>query len=403
MTIMETMSMLKCTIVVTALSLAACDNPADAVDPGPITTPGTIDPVALTVSGRGPVQDRFIAELWVQGSTGYTSTWGTRTVGGVQSRGNAIKIWNVAGAAPVLVDSVIVADATTLGDIQTTADGRYLVVATEREPGSIVIYDLADPVKPRLVSRFTNPNTNPGVHTAEVQTVNGRSYAFLSIDPGGASAARLVIADITDPADPREVFTREMGSPFVHDVFVRDGILMAALWNDGLAIFDIGGGGRGGSPANPVQLGSVKTVGGKAHNINWFHDPVTGSKRYAFVGEEGPGSIGSSSIGDIHVVDVSDMTNPREVAFFHAPGAGAHNFSSDEPRGLLYAAFYNGGVRALNVRGDLSTCTAAQMSADNRCDLVKMGREAARGLLDAGFPVFVWGVQYTSGRLYASD
>lgn len=396
--------MTKRAILIAAMALVACskgDNPVDP-DPGPITIPGTLDPVVLSVGGRGPVPERFTAEVWVQGNTAYTSTWGTRSAGGVQVRGNAIKIWNVAGIVPVLLDSVIVADAVTLGDIQITSDGKYLVVATEFAPGSIVIYDVQDPVKPRLVSRFNNANTQPGVHTAEVQTVNGRVYAFLSVDPGSAPS-KLVIVDITDPANPREVFMRAIGSPFIHDVFVRDGILMTALWNDGITIFDIGGGGRGGSPSDPVQLGTVRTVGGKAHNINWFHDPVSGSKRYAFVGEEGPAAIGSTSTGDIHVVDVSDMSNPREVAFFNVPGAGTHNFSADEPAGILYAAFYNGGVRALNVRGDLSTCTAAQKSADNRCDLGKMNREAGRGLLNAGMPVYVWGVQYTGGRLYASD
>ena len=105
-----------------------------------------------------------------------------------------------------------------------------------------------------------------------------------------------------------------------------------------------------------------------------------------FVGEEAPGngSLLNSSNGDIHVVDVSNMAAPREVAFYHVDDAGTHNFSVDEQRGILYAAYYNAGVRALDVRGDLSTCTADQKSADGRCDLKKMGRELAAGLQDAG-------------------
>ena len=61
---------------------------------------------------------------------------------------------------------------------------------------------------------------------------------------------------------------------------------MTALWTDGIAIFDIGGGGKGGTAANPVQLGSTTIVGGKAHNIFWYRDPSNGSKRFAMVGEE---------------------------------------------------------------------------------------------------------------------
>jgi hypothetical protein len=48
-----------------------------------------------------------------------------------------------------------------------------------------MIYSLANPVKPQLISRYTtNAHFDPGVHTAEVQRVNGKLYAFLCIDPG---------------------------------------------------------------------------------------------------------------------------------------------------------------------------------------------------------------------------
>jgi hypothetical protein len=211
-----------------------------------------------------------------------------------------------------------------------------------------------------------------------------------------------VIVDITNPAAPTQVFSKTMGDPYVHDVFVRDGILMAALWTEGMSIFDIGGGGKGGTVANPVFLGNVRTVGGQAHNIWWFHDKIDGTRRYAFVGEEGPGSMGSSSEGDIHVVDVSDFANPKEVAFYTVAGAGVHNFSADESRGVLFAAYYNGGVRALNVRGNLGECSSAMKSL-GRCDLGKLEREVAQGLTSTGSPVFVWGVQAVGTKLYASD
>jgi hypothetical protein len=378
---------------------AACssDNGTEPVDPLLTGTP--FDLVSL---GKGTVPDRFTAELWVNGTTVYTTTWGTRTVNNVQARGNAVKIWDVSSAQPVLVDSLIIEGATTLGDIQTTPDGKYLVVATESD-GSIVVYDASNPRKPTLVTRYTNADIANGVHTSEVQAVDGRVYAFLCIDPRNGQRARLVIVDITNPSAPSMVFSQMMGTPFVHDVFVRDGIMMAALWNDGIGIFDIGGGSRGGTPANPVQLGSLKTVGGKAHNIFWYRDPETGSKRYALVGEEGPGSIPVSSEGDVHVVDVSDMSQPREVAFYNVPGAGVHNFSADEERGILYAAYYNGGVRALSIRGNLGQCSANQKSLDGRCDLRKMERELAKGPVGESIPFFMWGVHFTDGKLYASD
>jgi len=178
---------------------------------------------------------------------------------------------------------------------------------------------------------------------------------------------------------------------------VRDGILMTAEGHDGMSIWDIGGAARGGSVGNPVKLGNVRTVNGSVHNIWWYRD-AGGGKRYAFVGEESPGD---PSAGDIHVVDVSDFSNPKEVAFFSVPGAGTHNFSIDETRGILYAAFYNGGVRAIDVTGDLSSCTPAEKSPDGRCDLRLMGRELAHGLSSG--PVYVWGVHFTGDKVYASD
>ena len=377
-------ALIRTATILSILLTVACDN---AVDPPPT------NPVFLQVLGNGRVTERYTAEVWVRGNIAYTTTWGFRS-----AFGNAVKIWDVSGgAAPVLVDSLIVPEASTLGDIQTSDDGTLLVVATEFRPGSIVIYDLADPVKPQFISRFTSAATNPGVHTAEVQRVNGRLYAFLSVDP----PARLVIVDITDPRAPVEVLVASMGEPFVHDVFVRDGILFTALWDGGLSIWDLGGAGSG-SVTAPRLISNVTTFGGQVHNVWWYHS-AAGERRYAFVGEEGPGSVGSSSSGDIHVVDVSNLAAPREVAFYRLPGAGVHNFSMDEARGILYAAFYNGGVRALDVSGDLSSCSPSQKSIDGRCDLRLMGREVAQGLLGDQGPVYVWGVHFTAGKVYASD
>ena len=95
------------------------------------------------------------------------------------------------------------------------------------------------------------------------------------------------------------------------------------------------------------------------------------------------------------------MSAPREVAFYHVDGAGTHNFSVDEERGILYAAYYNAGVRAIDVRGDLSTCSGDQKAADGRCDLRKMGRELAAGLASA--QTFIWGVHFDGSFVYASD
>jgi hypothetical protein len=391
--------------VMTAFVGACGDSWGPRLDPSCVATQGVrtlgrpvVGSAAMRVSGHGAYAARFSAELSVRGTTAYTSTWGTR--GG--TRGNAILIWDVSGPTPLLVDSVIVQPSIAqTGDVAVSDDGSLLVVATEHAPGHIVVYDLVDPRRPREVSRFTTAGGG-GVHTAEIGRVGGRLYAVLAANAGASQPSRVIIVDLSVPASPQQVFSANLSPGFMHDGLLRDGLLFLALWDQGLAIWDVGGAGRGGTPSNPVRISCIATVSGSVHNAWWFHDPAAISSRYVFVGEEGPANLFSSSSGDIHVVDISDVNNPREVAFYSVQGAGAHNFWMDEARGVLYAAYYNGGVRALNVRGDLGTCTANQRAPDGRCDLGRMGRELATGLT-GGQPVSIWGVQYSGGFVYASD
>jgi hypothetical protein len=160
-------------------------------------------------------------------------------------------------------------------------------------------------------------------------------------------------------------------------------------------VFDVGNGVAGGSPSNPVLVSSIVTAtsgvpgGAQVHNAWWFWNGLTGERRYVFVGQEGPGSIGASSSGDIHVVDVSDLDQPVEVASYRMTGAGTHNFWVDEAAQILYAAYYSGGVVALDVSGTLSG------------DL--SNREIARVAPGGAGNTFVWGVQLHRGSLYAID
>lgn len=388
------------------VAVAACgDSPAAPSDTTSTRheTPTPMRVLGVGTIGTPPTAAPYTAEVAVRGTTAYTSTWSS---GGAP--GNQIVIWDVSGNAPQRAGTLTLEPSVTrTGDVNISDDGQLLMVATE-PVGSIAVYSLANPRAPQLLARFTTPNLGKGVHTAKFARVNGVQYAFLSVDPGTNAPARIVIVDMSDPAAPREAFVKQVGRPFVHDVFVRDGLLFLALWQDGLAVWDIGGGGRGGTPQAPVELGRLPASSPTSlrcctHNVWVYNDPALGRARYAFVGEEDFGQVGTSSRGDIHVVDISNFAAMREVATFSLPGAGTHNFSMDEVRGVLYAAYYNGGVRALDVRGDLGACAADERVApgDSRCSLDKMKRERFNGLTDRS--VYVWGVQYADGFVYASD
>ena len=56
----------------------------------------------------------------------------------------------------------------------------------------------------------------------------------------------------------------------------------------------------------------------------------------------------------------------------------------------------------------LGTCASNQQAFDGpsnlfRCDLRLMGREVATGLITLNRPVYIWGVQYLNGNVFASD
>ncbi len=331
---------------------------------------------------------RTTSDLWVHGAHAYTGTYGSPS-----QPGDVVNIWRLgATGAPTLAGIITVPNINTVSDVEVSGDGQVLMISAEglSEPG-LLLYSLADPENPVLLGRVTVAR---GLHTATFGTIGARGYAFAARNPPGAA---LQIYDVTDPSVITPVASVPIPENYgIHDTFVRDGIAFVFAWNTGVIIYDVGNGVRGGSPGNPAEISRIVTApngapGGDpaAHNGWWFHNPVTGERRYLFVGQEGPGVIGSQASGDIHVLDVSDLAQPREVAFFHLAGAGAHNFWMDETNQILYAAFYNGGVVALDVSGELRGDLAGRLISS-----IQPGGTGG---------TYTWGVQLAGGSLYASD
>jgi hypothetical protein len=375
-----------CWLLLGALACGS-DKTGPGTDPGPDPTPVA----EFHVSGGGNnVPERYSSDLWVHGSYAYTGTWGGALRDG--HPGNVVKIWSLdANGAPTLVDSLVVPGIGTVSDVQVSDDGSLLVFGAERGPNAgLLVYGLTDPRKPVFLD---STMVETGIHTATIAEIAGRSYVFAARNPVDPA---LLIYDITDPADISLSASVPIPPQYgIHDTYVRDGLAFVFAWNTGVIIYDVGNGLKSGSPQHPVEVGRVITAddanhdGPSVHNGWWFHNPVTGEQRYLFVGQEGAANIGSTSNGDIHVVDVSDLTHPREVAFFHLDGAGTHNFWMDEERQILYAAYYNAGVVALDVSGTLSGDLGSRL--------------LARGAPGGPGDTFTWGVQLSGGSLYVVD
>jgi hypothetical protein len=353
-------------------------------------------PVVLSVVGGGNnVQNRYSSDLWVYGNHAYTGTWGFR-----QAEGNAVNIWNLdPSGAPTLAGSFIIPEVSTVSDLQVSEDGQILVVSGEfGDDSGMFLYDLSDPVHPAPVGSARVGGR--GFHTVTLSEISGHRYAFAAMNPGVSGdetedMPALMIYDISNPATPSLVH-REPVQPHygIHDTFVRDGIAFVFAWDEGVIIYDVGNGIRGGTPSAPAEVSRLITAATSnsspaVHNGWWFHNPVTGERRYLFIGQEGPGVVGDLSSGDIHVVDVSNLAHPTEVARFHLNGAGTHNFWVDEQRQVLYAAYYNAGVIALDISGTLQGDLSGRLLSQ-----VKPG---------GSNNTYTWGVQLANGSLYAID
>ena len=355
-----------------------------------------------TLVGRQLI-DGTAAEFWLHpdGRHGYLTTVGDRLY--------ALDLSEPA--TPRITDSVVV-DARHINDVMTTEDGRFGVMtregASSRRNG-IVILSFEDAAHPRVIAEFTETVTG-GVHSTFVY----RGYVYLTDDATGS----MRVIDIRNPYAPRQVARWEVprtpAGRMLHDIDVQDGLAYLSYWNDGLVILDVGNGIRGGSPENPqlvsqfkydlnARYREVESIGGpgfiRGTHTAWRHG------RYVFVGDEvfsatpsplaGPTMLGlGRPYGGLHVVDVSDILNPREVAYYEPKDGGAHNVwvAGD----TLYLGDYQGGLRVLDISGEL------------RGDLLRQGRQIAHvytGDSEGQNPnsPMAWGAIYRDGRIYVPD
>jgi hypothetical protein len=359
-------------------------------------------PATIEVVAHAPVAHTLTSELWVfRGVDGrdyaYTGTWG----GCPDCIGDRVYAWDVTDRQnPVLTDSVMV-DARIINDVMTNEAGTLAVLtregASSRRNG-IVILDLADPAHPTVLSEYTETLTG-GVH---VIYVDG-DYVYATNNGTGD----MHVVSIADPANPREVSRWGLETPrrYLHDVWVEDGLAYLSYWDDGMVVLDVGNGIRGGTPERPMKVSQLTyrtRWQGREYGNTHQAIPYTNAagNSYIFVGDEiipREASDPRSEVapgGYIHVVDASDITNPRIVGRYEVPGAGAHNMWAEGER--LYIAYYNAGLRVLDISGTLEG------------DLRAQGRELAvfePASEEAFVPgrAMTWSPRLFDGHLFASD
>jgi hypothetical protein len=367
---------------------------------------------SVSVVGRLPVSAYATSEVWIHpnGAVAYLGTH----MGG--DRVYAIDISNPA--TPRIVDS-IQANTRLVNDMQTTADGNYMVFtregAADRKNG-IVIADTHDPLHPKALSEFTEGVT-AGVHSVYIyENAKYGKFVFLTNDGTGAIHS----INITDPAHPKQVAEFRTNRPdaarYVHDLDIVDGLMYASYWNDGLVILDIGNGVKGGRPDHPVLVSQYK------YDLDSLYRDVEAASspgftrgthtawrqrdgKYVFIADEVyrngnvPGAKDASAdrmYGTLQVVDVSDIEHPKSVAWYTPEMGGVHNVWV--VKDTLYLGAYDAGFHVFDISGEL------------RGDLRAQGREiASLNTADMGGwqknAAFDWGVVVNpkDGLAYVND
>ena len=363
--------------------------------------------------GHGLITDVFTSDLWVWQGVDEFSDRDFAITGTWEANGEAY-FWEVTDPSNLVIIDTVTVDARTVNDVKISADGRIGVMtregASSRKNG-IVILDVSDPFNVKILSEFSDGLTG-GVHNAfiydnHVYAVNnGRKYDIINI---------------SDPTNPWKVNSYELNTPghSIHDVWIENGIAYSSNWSDGVHVVDIGGlqfseenrhtimnnpilqsAGKG-STRNPILMTSKDDTTGRNHAAFPFLSQSTGDF-YVIAGDEhfpfGLGEIQNKEPanprGGYHFLNMNDYKNPVEEAIYQVPEAGSHNLWVKGD--TLYTAFYQGGLRVVDISGELLG------------DLYKQGREIAFYLSnhpEGRIPnaTMVWGPQPYKNHIFFAD
>ena len=385
-------------------------------DAGPLSARTSFRVVArdvvqkLEIQGQGREQRVRTTDFWVfEGRDGrdYALT------GAKRSDGYGF-VWDVTEPGNIFKTDSIQVDARSVNDMKVSPDARYATMTREgasNRRNGVVVLDLADPAHPVIASEVTDHGLTGGVHNAF--PTNEYVYAL-------AGGDKYVILDMSDLYNPRLVGEYNHPNSRLHDVWVLDGLAYSAEWENGLVVVDVGDGRWGGSPEDPVLVSSYPIPGGATHAVFPYISQSTG-KHYVFLGDEimsrrglaweGPGQgrgsyqlpydpetgmngIPLATRGYIQIVDFSDPESPRMVARYEVPEYGTHNIWVEDD--ILNQAYYEGGVRMVDVSGDLMG------------NLYTQGREIA--VFKAYDPIgyvpnspMAWSAMPFKGRVFFSD
>lgn len=360
----------------------------------------------VEIDGQGREARVFTTDFWIwEGVDGrdYAMT-GSKMGDGISF------FWDITDPSNIFKTDSVQVDARTVNDLKVSPDGRWGALSREgasNRRNGVVVLDLSDPAHPTVASTYDDGLTG-GVHN--MFATDTHLFALSNGD-------KYVILDMTDLSAPRYVSEYDHPDSRVHDVWVHDGIAYSAEWGTGVVVVDVGNGRWGGSIERPTLVTTFPLPSGRTHAVFPYYQEAT-ETFYLFVGDEivnrrgkawegtgpdhrvqydpttGKGGYPRATSGYIQIVDFTDPSAPEMVARYHVDEYGTHNMWVEDD--ILYQAYYEGGVRMVDISGPLMG------------NLYTQGREIA--VFKAHDPVGyipnspgAWSVMPHKGRIFFSD
>ncbi len=215
--------------------------------------------------------------------------------------------------------------------IQTFDKKLYLTVNNDNgnNAETFIILDITDPTDmPGVLGKFDNsPGISEGLNAV---AVDGGDYAYVANAYGSSpqacaenhNCAQLQVIDIDPPGSVSVVRNKKINSVASGNrlargtsIFHKDGVIYLGLANatsgNEFFILDVGGGGAGGSPTNPLVLSSVEIGNG----IN----SIFVRNNYAY--------LASPNSQELKIYNVTSLSSPSPAGYYNAPTGGGNGKS----------------------------------------------------------------------------
>ena len=273
-------------------------------------------------------------------------------------------------SAPRVVNQLMVPNGIHSHKVQIVGDillVNYEQYRSTSSQGGLKVFDVSKTTEPREIAFL--PMSGKGIHR---MTWFEGPYVYVTGSEEGWSDQFLIVVDISDPSNPREVGRFWMPGMHVaggevstlppgrssklHHALTRGDRAYCGWWDEGLVILDIA---DKSSPKLVSHLDFGADVSGASHSAL----PLPG-RDLLVVTDECVHNDCEGIPKQVRVVDISDERNPKVVSLFPVPAEadfcarggrfGPHNVHEMRPGtfsdpNIVHLTYFNGGIRVLDV------------------------------------------------------